>query len=547
MISARTGPPLWSILAALVLILIGSLRIAGTYYVFSHTIDEVAHIAAGMQWLDQHKYNYEDQHPPVARVVGALVPYLAGERSHHDPNMYLEGFKLLGWGAHYDRVLALGRSGILLFFWIGSAAVFLWAYRVAGALAGVFALAFFTTLPPILAHSGLITTDMALAAFTTAAVVASLFWVTKPNRARTILLGVLLACAVLSKFSSLVFLPAAWLVMYAWYIFCDRPGLQKIKFEIKQRIPAARRAAVIAAIIIWVGYRFTFGPIAREIPLVGGLRLPAEHMFSGIYDVWHHNKAGHESYLLGKISSSGFWDYFPVILAVKTPAGTLILLIATCAAAIRRRRRELGMALAFASGILLVAMPSQINIGVRHILPIYSAFAVICGVGFALVIKNRSRWRIPVSLAAGLLLIWQVISSIRIHPDYLAYTNELAGSKPENILADSDLDWGQDMDRLADFFARAGVTEAAISTLNSAYGVDLGHQLPKFVPVPNDGPKPGWNAVSVSFLDLNQRPSWAKRIPPTRRIGRTIFLWYVAPVTQRNFPEATPKPARKAD
>jgi len=57
MISARTGPPLWSILAALVLVLIGSLRIASTYYVFSHTIDEVAHIAAGMQWLDQHKYN----------------------------------------------------------------------------------------------------------------------------------------------------------------------------------------------------------------------------------------------------------------------------------------------------------------------------------------------------------------------------------------------------------------------------------------------------------------------------------------------------------
>ncbi len=200
----------------------------------------------------------------------------------------------------------------------------------------------------------------------------------------------------------------------------------------------------------------------------------------------------------------------------------LLLVVAAFVVAWKRRDRRLGMPLAFAAGILLLAVVwSNINIGVRHILPVYGGFSIACG---ALASRSR-RWLAVATLA----LAWQVASGIAIHPDYIAYTNALAGSHPENVLIDSDLDWGQDMNRLHHFFQSVGAKQAAIHVLNFCYGVQLGHSLPKPVTMPEDRPAPGWNAIGVSSLKLDEGPKWAEKIPPLRRIGRTIYVWYVEP------------------
>ena len=65
---------------AVALVLVASIRIIATYTVFSHTYDEPAHIACGMEWLDKGVYQWEPQHPPLARVATALGPYLLGTR-----------------------------------------------------------------------------------------------------------------------------------------------------------------------------------------------------------------------------------------------------------------------------------------------------------------------------------------------------------------------------------------------------------------------------------------------------------------------------------
>src|SRR3954466_10154195 len=56
-------------------VLLASIRIVATYTVFNHTMDEPAHIGAGMEWLDKGTYTWERQHPPLARVASALGPY----------------------------------------------------------------------------------------------------------------------------------------------------------------------------------------------------------------------------------------------------------------------------------------------------------------------------------------------------------------------------------------------------------------------------------------------------------------------------------------
>src|SRR5205807_7500767 len=113
--------------------------------------------------------------------------------------------RLLGRDAHYDRMLSIARLGVLPLFWIAAAAVFMWAWRAAGGVAAVAATLIFTTIPPVLAHAGLVTTDMAATAFCAATATVSLAWAARPTRARSVLFGIVLGFGVLSTMSYLVY------------------------------------------------------------------------------------------------------------------------------------------------------------------------------------------------------------------------------------------------------------------------------------------------------------------------------------------------------
>jgi len=183
------------------------------------------------------------------------------------------------------------------------------------------------------------------------------------------------------------------------------------------------------------------------------------------------------------------------------------------------------MPLAFCAAILAVGMASRINIGVRHILPIYAGLSVICGSLAA------SVWRKPWAAAAlAALFTWTIASSVLSHPDYLAYTNELAGTHPEKILADSDLDWSQDMKRLSEYLLRAGAHEVTFMPFNNSY-LQADPRFPRVLPMNLDHPSPGWNAVSISKWKVEGFgspgvPAWPDKMPPEIRIGKGILLWH---------------------
>src|SRR3954453_8628063 len=113
----------WPAIAALFLVLAGTVRIVSTYKVFRDTVDEPDNLAAGLEYLTTGRYLYHDENPPLARVFEAIGPRAAGERYRGGPEAHLEGARILGRGAHYDRVLALARAGVLPFFWVASLVV----------------------------------------------------------------------------------------------------------------------------------------------------------------------------------------------------------------------------------------------------------------------------------------------------------------------------------------------------------------------------------------------------------------------------------------
>jgi hypothetical protein len=150
--------------------------------------------------------------------------------------------------------------------------------------------------------------------------------------------------------------------------------------------------------VIWAGYRFSFGKI-DILPFP----IPAPELFTGIRSVWKHDMAGHGSYLLGKISPTGFWYYFPVVLMAKTPLATIVAAFAALVLA-ARRRIAVAMPFAFVTGIVLFSLTSRINIGVRHILPVYLGLSVIAGISVASLLSEPKchcdrRWR-PASCRA---------------------------------------------------------------------------------------------------------------------------------------------------
>jgi 4-amino-4-deoxy-L-arabinose transferase-like glycosyltransferase len=518
---------------ALALVLLGSIRIAATYTVFSHTLDETAHIGCGMEWLQFGTYRIEPQHPPLARIMAAIGPYLLGNRLPANLDrmaMLKDGAMVLYSGHDYDLSLAVSRLGILPFFWVGCLVVYVWGRRYFGGAVAALAVFLFSFLPPVLAHAGLSTTDMALTAFLGAAFLSGYIWLEEPTRAHAIWFGVCTALMMLSKFSGMAFLPVSAGLALLWYAATDRPSTARLMRSLRERAPTFGLAVLLACGLIWAGYRFSFGKVDFT-----SWRLPAPELYAGIQSVMRHNDLGHTGYLLGARSHTGFWYFYEVALAVKTPLGFLALLFAGIVMAFRdaRRYRQLWPALLFSLGILLVGAFSHINIGIRHVLPIYIGFALTAAAALARAMENSDapRW---VPAAAGLMTLWMVVSSLTAHPDYLPYFNELAGSHPENILVDSDLDWGQDMKRLSARLKQVHAKEVAYVSLNWA-DFEGEHGFPHRNGVHPAIPEPGWNAVDITFWkafrmglgdDHPEVTPWPDLVPEQERVGKSILLYY---------------------
>jgi len=512
----------WLVVAALFLMGIATARIVRASTVFNATLDEPWHLGCGMEWLDRGRYTEDAEQPPLARIFGALLPYLAGERSHGNSLPWIEGDAILGKRPHYDRVLQLGRIGILPLFWVAGALVFLWAHDHGGAFAGLMAVAMFTATPAMLAHGGVITTDMAGTGFVTAAFYYSMRWWRKPAHRSAVVFGVALGLAAVSKFSALVFLPASWLAVSIVRGLQGRCVVQLRPQSSGRALRTVPVALGVAVVLVWAAYRFSFGHVG-----ILGLRLPAPRFFIGLKMLWEHNLRGHAAYLLGRRSQFGFWYYFPTVLAVKTPLGMIAL---ASWAAYRACRGLLAWAvtpLAFCAGILLVCMMSRIDIGVRHILPVYCGLSVLSG-AFAADALSAAKRRPIAAAGVAALLVWDFTASGLAHPDYLAYTNELVGTEPEKILADSDLDWGQDMKRLGAYLRTTGATGVTFMPFDGSFA-DADPSFPRILPMDPQHPAPGWNAVSISAWKVKRfgvsGPVWPDAEKAPIRIGRGILLW----------------------
>ena len=526
----------------LVLIVLAALRVVATYRVFSETNDE-HHFVAGIEWLDRGAYTYTIYHPPLARIFESLPLYLDGARAHGKAEVVDEKDAILYAGRGYTTNLALGRLGALPFLIASIAAVWIWGRRLFGVPAAVAATVLFSTLPPVLAHAGLATTDAPVMATLAVALYTFDRFLEHPTGARAVGLGVAGALAVLSKFSAIPFFLGAAVAILVLRGIVGRRASVTQRTAPTAAIGWTALAILVAALVVWAGYRFswgslpeTAGPRSRDVVLGSAARphsgpgVPAPEFFEGLRTLRAAMRVGHPAYLLGRYSQTGWWYYFPVALAVKTPVPFLILAAIGGVASLRLawRSRDWRPAAPFvaAGAVLAASIPSRIDIGVRHILPMYPLLAVSAGLG-TMVLWNAARSRI----AVGALLAWQIVGSAAAHPDYLAWFNELAGRHPDRILLDSNLDWGQDLYRLRDALAARHVESISLAYLGVADPARQG--LPPAGPLPPDRPTSGWVAISEMWLkDVpggGHAYAWLRDDEPVARVGRSILLYDLPP------------------
>ena len=524
----------------LVLAAIGVARITATYRSTAQTSDETPNIACGMQYLDLGLYTYGAFHPPLARLAIAVGPYLYGARAQKLPDRWKEGNAVLNSAPRYGKALTLARLGILPFFLLACTVVWLWGRKLLGDWGGLAPVFVFTNLPPVLAHAGLATMDMAIGAGICTALFTFTLWLEEGSLRRAILFGIGLSLALLTKFSSVLLLPVC-IGAIAW---------------LHPRARQKRNWAWIpvAFLLVWGTYGFSFGPMtehmASDAAGQGGvfakipttllhaletLPVPAPQLLDGLWQVHNHIDAGHTAYLLGRHSFHGWWYFFPVALGVKTPLGVL-LLVGIGAFALRgEKRRALWMPAVLSAAILAINLPTSLNIGVRYMLPLYPLLALTAGMGVVWLWRYRC--------VALILLAWTAISCAASHPDYLAYFNKIGGAHPERILVDSDLDWGQDMARLAADLQRRKVPYLHMSCMYTGDDTHLG--LPAWDSLEPYQPVSGWVAVSQTMLKnygwmvAQQRGradlafAWLDAYQPVGRVGKSILLYYIPELEPR--------------
>ncbi len=516
----------------ILLVAAGCVRIVSTYDALSLTVDEPFHLACAIGYWSMHSTTLDVENPPIARAVEAIGPYLAGARlTGLSTNPGVEGAAILASSKNSEHLLFLYRLGTLPFFVLACLVVGYWSYHFFGKPVAVFAVGLFTLLPTTLSDAGLGTTDMALASATGAAFVTTILWAEKPTWGRAVLTGGCTALASLSKFSALGYLTVSLSLAVLCYWSVSHVAPHELIRDAAQRLRTFLLAAATFLLLIWAAYWFSVEPVHRL-----GISLPAPGLFHGFVVLLKHNRAGHLAFLLGRTRQTGWWYYFPVALAVKTPIAFLILAALGIVECFRRRER-LGylLPLVFIFGVLLPAMTSRINIGIRHIAPIYLGLSIVGALGLKNLIEVK-RCRLAGNAVAVALVGWMTISVALHHPDYLAYFNEFAGKHPENILVDSNYDWGQDLKFLSRRLGQLGAQHIALGAFDGGLdnaNIESWYGVPEVRKLDDSVPSSGWTAISSTFDKLRYPNSkvkiaWYDRVAPTERVG-TFFLYYLPP------------------
>ncbi len=556
----------------------------------SFTFDETAHVAAGYSYLTQKDYRLNQEHPPLIKDLAAfpllfLKPVFPGDIpswTQKEPSQWWTQFDfatnfLYRSGNDPDKILLFSRIPMILILILLGFFIFKIARELFGNRTALLALFLFSFSPTFLGHGRLVTTDVGAALGVLTATYYFIKALQNPTLKNIIIAGIVFGIAELLKFSLILLIPFFVILAFIWGLVSS----QHTKHEIS-RFAYTSRCLCYLILIMIIGYILVWGvylyhtwnyPLENQIREVKSiLSPPAEDIvvqlaekpilrplsqyLLGVSMVFQRVSGGNTAYFMGEVSSAGWKSYFPVVYAIKEPLAFHILLFVAILLAILQLRKirladtkeklkshflELAMLL-FIVIYWIVSIKGNLNIGVRHLLPVFP-FTIL------LVSKTIIQWFRPPYLKTKkifllIMLLWQIYSVINVYPYFLTYFNELAGG-PENgykFVVDSNLDWGQDLKRLTKWIQENKIDKIYLDYFgggNPEYYLKEKYAPWKGVNNPSNLPDGSYLAVSVSQMqggraekvkDFNQNSSfykWLNHYTPVAEIGHSIFVYRI--------------------
>jgi hypothetical protein len=547
----------------------------------SPTLNEPAHLVAGISYWRHGRFDLYRVNPPLARIfqalpVLALNPKTDWDSYYDTPGgrpVFSIGRKFVEInGKETFRFITFARWASIPLTLLGGYICFLWAQQLYGTNSGFIALLLWTFSPNILAHGQLVTTDAGATSLGLLAAYSFWRWLRSSNWTVTVFAGCALGLAELTKMTWL-FLFVLWPLLFICWEIASLKAQNVISAK-GARLCQLFLILFLGLYILNLGYGFegTFTPLGKihfvskyltegntkqnrfKDTWLGHIPMPFPRNYLIGLDIQKkdvENENGETlSYLRGKFQNSGWWYYYCYALAVKVPLGTWLLFFLTLISLFMKKCQDLYkddwlLLIPACCVLILVSMQTGYNHHMRYVLVIFPfIFIWVSQLGRYF---SSETWKFGIIVMTSLL--WTVTSSLSTYPHSLSYFNELAGG-PKNghaHLIHSNIDWGQDL-----LYLRSWIKEHPEATpLYLAYYNDfdaryLGFQYAR--PPMNKNflvsetahdekfnIQPGWYAISVNYLRGDpwrvSQNSWSyfQRLTPNYKVGYSIYIYHITP------------------
>ena len=544
-----------------------------SYVQKSAIADEPINLTAGYTMLRLHDYRIHPENLPCLRMWTALPLLLlpdvkldTNRVTWKQDNRAAFAFEFLYRDNDADRLIYRARFMVVLLGLGLGCLVFFWAREWFGMTTAVLALALYATEPNLLAHAGIASMDLGISLL----IFGTFYFLWRLTQKYTAgnLLGLagFFTLAVVSKFTGVLLLPLVGLLLGI--------GAWRNSHWLTGGLARGRRLWLAAGTLlgllllaygaIWAAYDFRYLPkpdsgtpfrFTEQTPPGGdssswtpALRwLDTQHLLPNActqgFALEQARAQIWPSYLAGATSRTGWWYYFPFAMLIKTPVA-LLFLAATggclcCRPNGQFLKRGLFLILPLLVG-LAAGMAARLNIGLRHILPLYPFLIMTAAAAIAELLRQR---RIIRNVCLGGLCLFQFAESARAYPDYLAYFNPLIGGSRNGhkYLADSNIDWGQDLKQLKQWLDQHHLDHIQLSYFGMAdpayYGIRATYLpgSPFFgEPRTSQPTVPGFIAVSVhNLVGANPglpRPDFYNLLlnqQPVAELGHSIHVYWL--------------------
>jgi hypothetical protein len=560
-------------------------------------VDEVPHIGAGYSYLEKGDMRLNPEHPPLPKDIAAIpLLFLNLDKSAFDTKFWqtdINGqwefgrYLIYNSGNDADLIRHTAKLPMILFFILSAILVAKWSRRLYGNTGGLLALFIFSLSPTVLAHARFVTTDVAALFAVISATYFFVKYLQQQNIKNFIIAALIFGVALLCKFSTFLLVPFLGLMaMIFGFTIIKTNFTRRFWCAIKYGFISVAIFAVGFVVVVWpVYYLHTMNyPVERQKNDSTALLSSYGNRFFADSVVWMSDKpviraagqyalgllmvnqrqlGGNTTYFLGQTARDGWHYYFPVVYFLKEPLAWWGLSIIAIIALFTLRRKngtnnwvqdhfeELTMLI----WLVLywgISIQSTLNIGVRHLMPIYP-FAIILVSGQVVKIYNYLRnysrnLFYGFGALVGVLLFWYLAENIAIYPYYLSYFNQVAGgpSRGYKYVVDSNLDWGQDLVRLSNYVKENNIKKIEVDYfgwadpyyyLKDSYIWLNSKKYSSTQDFINHNKSNGWLAVSATFLmgsegtKENPNPvnykNWLQNIKPVTVIGNSIFIYHI--------------------